>query len=280
MRAIILAGGKGVRLAPLTKVIPKPLVPLHDKPILEIVLRQLRAQGFQHVTLAVGYLADLIRAYFGDGRKLDLYLDYVYEDQPLGTAGPLANIQGLTDTFLVMNADVLTDLDYQALVAFHRRQGGIATVGAYHRRVTIDLGVIIQDGNSRIQDYVEKPAYTYLVSMGIYVFEPAILDYIRGYHQTVQAPAAAVAAAPEAGLPPGPPSLTPDHRPLATDHRRPGYLDFPDLVKHLLAVGEPVHFYPFDGYWLDIGRPEDYARANEELERLNLPLDDSWLTSL
>lgn len=245
MRAVILAGGKGVRLAPLTQVIPKPLVPLGGKPILEIVLRQLRAQGFRHITLAVGYLADLIQAYFGDGRRLDLQLDYSFEDQPLGTAGPLARIQGLDDTFLVMNADVLTDLNYQDLVAFHRRTGGLATVSAYERQVRIDLGVIIADGSHRIQDYVEKPAYTHLVSMGVYVFEPAVLEFIH----RAQAQAGRSNGQPLAG---------------ASNQPAPGYLDFPDLVKYLLRCQQPVHFYPFTGYWLDIGRHEDYARANEE----------------
>ncbi len=238
MRAVILAGGKGVRLAPLTQVIPKPLVPLGGKPILEIVLGQLRQQGFSHITLAVGYLAHLIQTYFGDGQRLGLSIDYVHEVQPLGTAGPLANVTGLDDTFLVMNADVLTDLDYRTLVDYHRSHGGLATVSAYERQVTIDMGVIIKNGDRRIQDYVEKPSYTYLVSMGVYVFEPAILDYIRAYHEEVPATSA-----------PG---------------RSPGYLDFPDLVKYLLRRQQPVYFRPFQGFWLDIGRHEDYARANEE----------------
>jgi len=245
MRAVILAGGKGVRLAPLTQVIPKPLVPLGGKPILEIVLRQLRAQGFRRITLAVGYMADLIQAYFGDGRRLDLQLDYSFEDQPLGTAGPLARIAGLDETFLVMNADVLTDLNYQDLVAFHRRTGGLATVSAYERQVRIDLGVIITAGDSRIQDYVEKPAYTHLVSMGVYVFEPAILEFIH-----------------RAQAQGNPGRTSGDHNPP------PGYLDFPDLVKYLLRCHQPVHFYPFTGYWLDIGRHEDYAKASEEFESL------------
>jgi NDP-sugar pyrophosphorylase family protein len=251
MRAVILAGGKGVRLAPLTQVIPKPLVPLGGKPILEIVLNQLRSQGFRRITLAVGYMADLIQAYFGDGSRLDLDLDYSFETQPLGTAGPLAFIDGLNETFLVMNADVLTDLNYQDLVAFHRQTGAIATVSAYERQVQIDLGVIIKDGDTRILDYVEKPAYTHLVSMGVYVFEPAILDFIRNA---------------QAGVNPS----SAGWQPLSggNGQKPPGYLDFPDLVKYLLSCNQPVHFYPFTGYWLDIGRHEDYAKANEEF--LNL----------
>lgn len=249
MRAVILAGGKGVRLAPVTQVIPKPLVPLDGKPILEIVLKQLRAHGFHHVTLAVGYMADLIQAYFGDGSKFGLHLDYSFEAEPLGTAGPLALIDGLEETFLVMNADVLTDLDYRALVDYHRTHGAIATVSAFERQVTIDLGVIIKNGGCRIQDYVEKPSFSHLVSMGVYVFEPAIMKYIGT----------------NISFPPSGKGVT---NPGVGHVRSPGYLDFPDLVKYLLHQGHRVNFYPFAGYWLDIGRHEDYARASEEFARL------------
>jgi NDP-sugar pyrophosphorylase family protein len=226
MRTVILAGGKGVRLAPLTEVIPKPLVPIGGMPIMEIVLRRLKEQGFNRITLAVGYMADLIQAYFQDGSKWGIRIDYSYESSPLGTAGPLALIDGLDETFLVMNADVLTDLDLRQLVHYHRQKGGVATVGAFERQVKIDLGVIIKDGEGTIKDYVEKPTSTHLVSMGIYVFEAQVLKFIKGV----------------------------------------GYLDFPELVKTLLAHGLPVHYYPFTGYWLDIGRHEDYAKAANEFE--------------
>jgi len=241
MRAIILAGGKGVRLAPVTQVIPKPLVPLGGKPILEIVIRQLKHHGFRRITLAVGYMADLIQAYFGDGGKFGVEIDYSFETEPLGTAGPLALIDGLDETFLVMNADVLTDLNYQTLVDYHRHHGAIATVSAYERQVSIDLGVIIKDGGCRIQDYVEKPSFTHLVSMGVYVFEPHIMQYIRNTTAAIQQP------------------KTENKKPKAA-----GYLDFPDLIKHLLSLQQPVNFYPFEGYWLDIGRHEDYSRASED----------------
>jgi NDP-mannose synthase len=224
MRAVILAGGKGVRLAPLTEVIPKPLVPIGGRPILEVVIRHLRHHGCTRLTLAVGYMADLIRAYFGDGTKLGVTIDYSYETAPLGTAGPLAFINGLTETFLVMNADVLTNINYQELLRDHRAHGAVATIAAYEREVKIDLGVIIPDGDRRIKDYVEKPTTSHLVSMGVYVFEPQVLAFIQGR----------------------------------------GYLDFPDLVKLLLQAGLPVNFYPFTGYWLDIGRHDDYAQASDE----------------
>ncbi|MGP8050739.1 MAG: sugar phosphate nucleotidyltransferase [Desulfobaccales bacterium] len=229
MRAIILAGGKGVRLAPVTDVIPKPLVPLGGRPIMEIVIRQLQRHGFRRITLAVGYMADLIQAYFGDGAKLGVNLDYSYEPSPLGTVGPLALIDGLDDTFLVMNADVLTDLNYHDFLNFHKTQGGVATIGAYQRQVRIDLGVIKADGDHRVQAYIEKPMVSHLVSMGVYVFEPEILSYIRGN----------------------------------------GYLDFPDLVNRLLREGQRVSYLPHQGYWLDIGRHDDYAQAAEQFDNLN-----------
>jgi NDP-sugar pyrophosphorylase family protein len=230
LRAIILAGGKGVRLAPLTEVIPKPLVPLGGMPIMEVVIRQLKAHGFRHITLAVGYLSELIKAYFQDGSKWGLKLDYSYEPEPLGTAGPLALIKDLNETFLVMNADVLTNLDYRELLAYHQRHGGVATISAYERQVKIDLGVIIPDGDCGIKDYVEKPTSTHLVSMGVYIFEPQVMEFIH------------------AGA----------------------YLDFPDLVKLLLQAGHAVNYRTFSGYWLDIGMHEDYAKAAAEFETIKV----------
>jgi NDP-mannose synthase len=228
MRAVILAGGKGARLAPLTEVIPKALVPIGGKPILETVIIQLRRCGFHHITLAVGYLSELIKAYFQDGSRYGVKIDYSCEAEPLGTAGPLSLIEGLAETFLVMNADILTDLDYGYLIRYHREQGGIATIGAFERQVRIDLGVIVADEHRRIKDYIEKPTRSYLVSMGIYIFEPKVLEFLPGQ----------------------------------------GYMDFPDLVKRLLAADLPVCFYPFSGYWLDIGRHDDYSKAAEEFEQL------------
>jgi len=226
VRVVILAGGKGVRLAPLTEVIPKPLVPLGGMPIIEIVIRQLAAQGFQRITLAVGFLSELIQAYFQDGAKWGVKIDYSVEQEPLGTAGPLSLIPDLTKTFMVMNADILTNLNYHDLVNHHRGQKCWATIGAYERQVNIDLGVIIKDGHGRIKDYLEKPTSTHLVSMGVYVFEPQVLEFINGFV----------------------------------------YLDFPDLMKRLLAAEKPLGYYTFSGYWLDIGRYEDYHRANQEFK--------------
>ncbi len=178
MRAVILAGGKGTRLAPYTVAFPKPLMPLGDTPILEIVVRQLEHFGFTRVTMAVGHLAELIQAFFGDGAKFGVAIDYSREDRPLGTAGPLRLIPDLTEDFLVMNGDLLTDLDYGEFLRRHREQGNDATIGVYGRDVKIDLGVLERDGEGRIVDYREKPVLTYDVSMGVYAFSPAILEHI------------------------------------------------------------------------------------------------------
>jgi len=228
MKAVILAGGRGTRLAPFTYVLPKPMMPVGDRAVLEILLRQLKRAGFNHVVLTVGHLAGLMQAFFQDGAQFDLDITYSFEPKPLGTAGPLALLPGLEKTFLVCNGDVLTLLNLNDLLDFHRAQGGICTIAMHERQVKIDLGVIEQDEHNQITDYIEKPTFDLKVSMGIYVFEPAVLNYI-----------------PEGE-----------------------YLDFPDLVHKLLDAGEKVFGYPFGGYWMDLGNPEDYARANQDFERM------------
>jgi NDP-sugar pyrophosphorylase family protein len=227
MRAVILAGGKGRRLAPYTTILPKPLMPIGDIPILEIVIRQLKRDGFDHITMAVGHLAGLLMAYFDTGERYGVRIDYSQEREPLGTAGPLSIITDLDDTFLLMNGDVLTNLDYKALVAYHKAHGCIATIAAYRRTVKIDLGVLQMDGDGELIEYLEKPSMDYLASMGIYVLEPEILNYIP------------------AGK----------------------YLDLPTLVQNLLKERRPVRCYTFGGYWLDIGRHDDYERAVEKFEQ-------------
>jgi NDP-mannose synthase len=224
MRAVVLAGGKGTRLAPYTTILPKPLMPIDDMPILEVLLRQMKRAGITHVVLTVGHLASLLRAYFGDGAQWGLDITYSYEQVPLGTAGPIALVQGLDKTFLVTNGDVLTTLSMKKLVAFHKQKGGIATIAAHPRQVKIDLGVIQWDGEDRISGYIEKPTTDYTVSMGLYVFEPRVLEYIP------------------AGQ----------------------YLDFPELILKLIASGETVSGYVFDGYWMDLGRPDDYVQAIQD----------------
>jgi NDP-sugar pyrophosphorylase family protein len=228
MKAVVLAGGKGSRLAPYTKILPKPLMPIGDMPILEVILLQLKAAGINNVVLCVGTLAELLRAFFQDGNQLGINITYSFEECPLGTAGPIALVDGLDETFVVMNGDVLTTLDLRALIDFHWEQKAGATIAAHCRQSKIDLGVIQKDGGCRITGYIEKPVYDFLVSMGIYVFEPAILSYIE----------------------------------------RGEYLDFPDLVQRLLVAGERVVAYQFEGYWEDLGRPDDYERASQDFEKM------------
>jgi len=177
MKAVILAGGKGRRLAPYTTVFPKPLMPIGDIPILEVVVRQLARAGCKEITMAVGYLAELLMAYFGDGAKWGVQIHYSREEQPLGTAGPLSLVSGLDETFLVMNGDLLTTLNYRALWEHHAASGALATLATFQRDVKIDLGVVETDAGW-VRGYIEKPTYHYTVSTGIYVFEPDVLQYI------------------------------------------------------------------------------------------------------
>lgn len=227
MRAVILAGGKGSRLRPYTTVFPKPLVPVGDQPILDLVLQQLRAGGFTHVTLALGHMGQLIQAYCGDGSRWGLTIDYSVEDSPLGTVGPLALAAPPEEHFLTMNGDLLTDLDYGAVLAEHIRSGRLATVTVFDKKVPIDLGVLELGPQGELLDYIEKPTLSYHVSTGIYSFHRRILDFIpRGQR-----------------------------------------LDFPDLVRTLIQRKESIGTYLFRGRWLDIGRPEDHALAMDMLEQ-------------
>lgn len=229
MRVIILAGGKGRRLAPYTTILPKPLMPIEDIPILEIVIRQLKHFGFRRITLAVGHLSGLIEAFFGNGRKFGVEIDYSRENEPLGTAGPLSLIKDLDGTFLVMNGDLLTNLDYRNMVEFHKKSNAFATLGLYQKRVEIDLGVIEADKKGFIKNYIEKPAMNYEVSMGIYVFQPEVQEYIPKRNR----------------------------------------LDLPDLIKSLIKEDKRIIGYRFNGHWLDIGRYEDYQKAVKLFEREN-----------
>ena len=226
MKTVILAGGKGTRLAPYTTVFPKPLVPIGDRPILEIIVRQLVRQGFGDILLSIGHLGELIEAYFQNGHRNipGLQLGYYRESHPLGTAGSLAVIPGLDETFLAMNGDILTTLDFNSLVRHHREQQSALTIAMHRKEVPIDLGVLETDQGGELISYREKPSYSFDVSMGIYVYEPQVLKYI------------------------------PEGR----------YMDFPDLVKLLLEMGEKITGYRSEDYWLDIGRREDYELAQED----------------
>src|SRR5688500_13704119 len=178
MKAVILAGGKGSRLAPYTKVIPKPLMPIGDMPILEVLLHQIKRAGVDEAILSVGHMASLLRAFFQEGEHIGMNIRYSYENTPLGTTGPLALVDGLDETFLVMNGDVLTTLDFEELLKCHRQSAAQVTIAMFNREVKVDLGVMQLGNGNQVTGYIEKPTYQFQVSMGIYVFEPAVLKYI------------------------------------------------------------------------------------------------------
>lgn len=229
MRAVILAGGKGARLHPFTTLIPKPLVPLGGRySILEIVLIQLSRAGFAHVTLAVNHLSNLIMAYFGDGSRWGLKLDYSLEDKPLSTIAPLTLIRDLPESFLVMNGDILCDLDYRTFFEEHVAHGSDVTVSAYRREVKIDFGVLEYNSEQQLTGFREKPTYLFDVSMGIYCINRKIIDCLL----------------------PGEP------------------YGFDNLMLDGLDNGNRIWIRPFDGYWLDIGRPDDYQYADENFVQL------------
>ncbi|RZL68529.1 MAG: nucleotidyltransferase family protein [Variovorax sp.] len=237
MKAVIMAGGKGTRLQPFTASFPKPLMPLGDMPVLELLLHQLRKAGVHEVHLAVNHLHHLIRAFCGDGSRFGLDIHYSLEDSPLGTAGPLGGLlENMSDDFIVTNGDLLTTFNFHKLLESHEQQKSDATLCVYEREVKIDFGLIQVDADMNLQGYLEKPVTKHLVSMGLYVLRrEAVAPHVQlGVH-----------------------------------------LDMPDLLKKMLAAGGKVrcHQQP-ESFWLDIGRPEDYATAQkmfEESRELFLP---------
>jgi len=220
-RVIIQAGGRGTRLAPYTTVLPKPLMPVDERPILEIMIRQLVSQGFDRITITLGYLGALIMAVLGDGRRLGANIEYVHETAPRGTIGAVRLVEELDEPFLVMNGDLLTDFDYRTFMDAHLDEGADLSVGVYQKPVPISLGVFDLAQGNRIVGFREKPTIALPCSMGIYAFDPRLLELIP-----------------------------------AT-----GNFGFDDLMSVCLARDVHVRAHVFDGIWLDIGRPEDYASA-------------------
>ena len=227
MQAVILAGGKGTRLKPFTVSLPKPLVPVGDYPIIEIIIRQLAKQGFKEIIISTGHLAQLIQAYCGDGKRWGVAIRYVHEDKPLDTAGSLKLIDGLADNFLVMNGDILTTLDYGALVREHQAKGIAATTATTIREVKIDFGVPAVNDDGFMNGYTEKPTYTFLVSMGVYVLSRSMVDLIQKNEA----------------------------------------IGMPDLLLRAFNKGGKVFCHKSSCYWLDIGRLDDYERAQDEFNQ-------------
>lgn len=227
-RAVILAGGKGTRLRPYTVVLPKPLMPVGDYPILEVIIRQLAHYGFSHITITVNHQADLIRAFFGDGSKWKIKIDYSFEDKPLSTMGPLSLIPDLPEHFLVMNGDILTDLDYGNFYENHVRKNALFSISSARREHTNLYGVLEKNEKNQLSDFVEKPKQSFLVSMGVYLVSKEALKFIPSNQA----------------------------------------FGFDQLMLKFLELKKEVCIEEFSGYWLDIGRPDDYIQAIEEFEAM------------
>ncbi len=224
-QAVILAGGEGRRLLPYTKVLPKPLWPVGNFPIVEILIKQLAKAGIKEIILAVGYQAEIIKMILGDGRQFGVRIKYSEEKKPLGTAAPLKKIKKLDKNFLVLNGDLLTDLSFRKFANAHIENNTLATVAIYKRSVKVDFGVVTES-KGIIREYLEKPVLDYSVSMGVYAFNRDVLEYIPA-----------------------------------------GKFDFPELVDKLIKVGVNPCVYRFKGRWLDVGRPDDWEKADRLFQR-------------
>lgn len=229
MEVLLLAGGKGTRLKPYTTILPKPLLPLGEKPIIEILLSKLRDQGFKKVYISVGYLSHLIKAYFNNGNKIGIRIEYLEEKIPLGTAGPISLLPQLKRPFLVLNGDLVTDLDFSDIYNYHLKENSLLTIGIHKLEYRLPLGFLEIKGSNIIVDYIEKPLKKYNMSMGIYVCDPKIINYTQ----------------------------------------KNQYLDFPELTKILISKKEKVIGYFNNAYWLDVGRPEEYEKALDLLNSKN-----------
>ncbi len=227
MRAIILSGGKGTRMRPYTVVLPKPLMPVGEYPILEVIVRQLAHHGFTHITMAVNHQAKIIQAFFGDGEQWGIKIDYSLETKPLSTMGPLQLLNDLPENFLVMNGDILTDLDYREFLMHHVEHNNNFTIAAFERVLKSEYGVLKINENNRLSGFEEKPEFRFDVSMGIYALNRTVLRYI------------------------------PSDQPYGFDH----------LMLDLLTHNTPVSVKKYHGYWLDIGRSDDYAEATDVFEK-------------
>lgn len=221
-----MCGGLGTRLRPWSYVIPKPMFPIGERPILELLLGRLRKYAITEIYLSLGYKAELIESYFKDGRHLGVSLHYVREETPLGTAGALRLLRDQLDApFFMLNGDLVTRLDFRAMHAYHEERRAMLTVGTRPYAVTIPYGVV-EGTEGRVTSLVEKPTHTVQINAGIYLINPALLDSI-------------------------PPS---------------GRYDATELISSAMDAGQPVYHYPIREYWMDIGRFEDYDQANADAQ--------------
>jgi NDP-sugar pyrophosphorylase family protein len=234
VKAVIQAGGKGTRLRPYTLILPKPLMPVGELPVIELLLKWLRRNGISEIIVTTGYLGHLIKSLCGDGERWDMQIIYSEEREPLGTVGALDLVRDHLDgSFLVLNGDLITDMNLRSFMHFHKSHGDLLTVGTTQKQVNVDMGVLeVAETSRRVVDFREKPTLSYTVNMGIYCMEPGILDLIPR------------------GVPFG----------------------FDDLMYQMLDNGQAAHAYRHDGQWLDIGRPEDFARAQEMYDADDFPM--------
>jgi len=223
VQAIILAGGKGSRLRPYTTILPKPLMPLGDLPIAEVIICQLRNAGIKNIVISTGHLAELIEAYFGNGKKFGVHIRYVREDKPLGTAGALKLVRNVEDDFLVINGDVLTDLNFSELVKSHKKKKSMATIAIKERRVKTDFGVILSNESGELEDYIEKPEHKSFVSIGVNILNKKCKKYIKNEE----------------------------------------LIGMPELMLKMRDSGETVHCFKTTSQWLDLGRMDDFESAQE-----------------
>lgn len=228
MQAVILAGGKGTRLKPYTTVLPKPLMPIGDCSILEVVIKQLRKNGFKKITMAIGHHHDLFVAFFGNGEKWKVPIKYFIEKKPLGTAAPLRHIKDLDENFLMMNGDILTNLSFKKLFDIHKKKKSDLTIATHKRIQDINYGTLEYSKDGMLTGFREKPSFEFNVSMGIYIVSRRVLPLIPAR----------------------------------------GRFDFPDLVQRMLSRGMKIYCHPYEGYWMDIGRPEDYEQAVADYEMI------------
>jgi len=229
MQAVLVAGGKGKRLQPYTLVIPKPLIPLKDEPIMEVIIRQLARVGFTNIHICIGYMGELLQTYFGDGAKYNVKITYSKESKSLGTIGPLTLIDSLEDNFLVLNGDTLSDINYKELLVEHKRSQSSLTIATYSKKVKMELGVLEFNPDNSLKDYIEKPTLFYKVSTGVYALNKEVIPLFR-YNE---------------------------------------YFDFPSLVKLLLEKKKKVHTFQHEGIWHDLGSIDSFESALLDYEKMN-----------
>lgn len=225
MKAVLLAGGKGRRLQPFTTTIPKPLFPIGEKPIIQIIIEQLQKFGVDEYIVSLGYLGELMQAFLGDGKKYNTKISYVTEDSPLGTAGAISLLPDLDDDFIFMNGDILTSMDFVEAYADHKKSNALMTICTYKKFVKSSLGVLEINDKNEVVNYLEKPETSHIVSSGIYILNPKIKKFVK-----------------------------PNER-----------LDLPELVNIMIQEKLKINTYAITGDWFDIGTPADLERAEQYL---------------